>query len=134
MLTPGWPKRVGEVLFIPTAEFQPVYLDSTARLMAWIDSCAMVDWMNGNAYITQPRFFEHLRMKTPQFDAIETLPHFPPLPRIYYMHRPLPGPAGQLETLLDHFHPASEHDRELIKALTLTLFWGGSPGSPRPSW
>ncbi len=133
VLTPGWPKRVGEGLFIPTAEFQPVYLDSAPRLMAWIDSLAMVDWMNGNACITQPRFFEHLRMNTPQFDAIETLPHFPPLPRIYYMHRPLPDPAGQLESLLDHFHPASDHDRELIKALALTLFWGGSPGS-RPAF
>lgn len=132
-LVPGWPKRVAETLFIATNEQQPVYLGSPARLLAWIDSFAKIDWAKGNRFITQERFFEHLRMKAQQFDAIETLPHWPPLPRIYYLHQQVPEPAGLLETLLDHFHPASPLDRELIKAMILTLFWGGSPGS-RPAF
>jgi hypothetical protein len=132
-LAPGWPKRVGETLFIATPEHQPLYLESATRLTAWIDSFARVDWMKGNKFITQERFYEHLRMKVQQFDAIETLPHWPPLPRTYYMHQRVPEPAGLLERLIDFFHPVSPLDRELIKAMFLTLFWGGSPGS-RPAF
>ena len=132
-LAPGWPKRVGETLFIATPDQQPVYLESPTRLMAWIDSFAKVDWTRGNLSITQERFYEHLRMTVEQFDAIETLPHWPPLERIYYMHQPVPEPAGVLGKLLDYFNPATPLDRELIKAVFMTLFWGGPPGS-RPAF
>ncbi len=132
-LAPGWPKRVGETLFIVTPEHQAVYLESATRLMAWIDSFAQVDWTKGNKFVTQERFYEHLRMKVQQFDAIETLPHWPSLPRTFYSHQPVPEPAGLLETLLDYFNPDSPLDRELIKAMILTLFWGGPPGS-RPAF
>ena len=129
----GWPKRVEETLFIPTRDNQPVYLGSTQRLFAWLDSLAKVDWTKGSKFITQERFFEHLRMNVEQFEAIETLPHWPPIPGIYYLHQPVPVPAVMLERLLDFFHPSTRFDRELIKAMILTLFWGGSPGS-RPAF
>lgn len=132
-MVPGWPKRVGEMLFIPTPEHQPVYLESAQRLMAWVDSFAKIDWTKGSTFITQERFFEHLRMTVDQYDAIETLPHWPAIPGIYYLHRDVPGPADMLERLLDFFSPAGGLDRELVKAMVLTLFWGGSPGS-RPAF
>jgi hypothetical protein len=128
-----WPKRVEETLFFATADHRPVYLNSAHRLIAWADGQTTVDWSKGSAYITQERFFEHLRMSAPRFDAIETLPHWPPIPGIYYMHRDLPPPAKLLEKLIDFFQPATALDQQLIRAMILTLFWGGSPGS-RPAF
>ncbi len=129
----GWPKRVEETLFIGSGDHQPVYLSSPQRLFAWVDTFAKVDWTKGSRFITQERFYEHLRMTAKQFDAIETLPHWPAIPGIYYLHQELPAAGRKLESLLSFFEPASPLDRELIKTLILTLFWGGSPGS-RPAF
>jgi hypothetical protein len=134
MLKPEWPKRVGEQLFIQTPDYRPVFLNSPPRLFAWIDRLAHVDWTKGANYVTHERFYEHLRMTVAQYDAIETLPHWPPIPGIYYMHEPIPPTnSARLEELLDKFCPETFLDRQLIKALILTLFWGGSPGQ-RPGF
>ena len=128
-----WPKRVAEKLFIQTADYRPVDLTSPPRLFAWIDGIAPVDWTKGGRFISQERFYERLRMTAEQYDSIETLPHYPPLPRTYYMHAALPKPTGALETLLDCFAPLTPLDRELIKAFLMTPLWGGQPGS-RPAF
>ena len=128
-----WPKRIDEDLFVQTADFRPVSLSSPARLFAWIDRDAPVDWTKGSQFITQERFYEGLRMSAEQFDSIETLPHFPPLPRTYYMHAALPKPTGALEELLNYFSPLTPFDRELIKAFLMTPLWGGQPGC-RPAF
>ena len=134
MIKPHWPKRVIEQLFIQTPDYQPVYLNSAARLFAWIDRHASVDWTKGASFVTQERFYEHKRMTAPQYDAIETLPHWPPISGIYYMHpKVVAGDGSYLERLLNFFCPATPRDRQLIKALILTLFWGGSPGQ-RPGF
>jgi hypothetical protein len=135
-LTPGWPKRVGidETLFLESADQEPVYLDSSTRLFAWIDGKAQVDWTKGARFIPQERFYEHLRMTAPHFDAIETLPHWPAIPGIHYMHRPVVGRStGGLEQLLNFFCPYHATDRQLIKAFIVSLFWGGDPGT-RPAF
>jgi hypothetical protein len=130
----GWPKRVQEKLFIPSANHRPVYLDKPARLFAWISAWAQVDWDKGSTYVTQECFYEYLRMTSEQFDDIETLPHWPPIPGIFYMHEAIPEvAAGKLDELLNFFRPESPCDRELIKAMILTMFWGGSPGA-RPAF
>ena len=129
----GWPKRVGEMLFVRTADDRPVYLDSPPRLFAYIDGFADVRWGRGESMVSQERFHEHVRMNVEQFDAIETVPHFPPLTGIYYMHRPIGRPGNRLEGLLDKFNPATPEDRELIKAFIFTLFYGGRPGT-RPAF
>lgn len=133
VLSPGWPKRVAEQLFIQTPDYRPIFLSSSQRLFAWIDRLARVDWTKGANYVTQERFYEHLRMTTMQYDSIETLPHWPPILCTYYMHSAIPEAAGKLERLLDYFAPATPIDRQLIKALILTLFWGGSAGQ-RPGF
>jgi hypothetical protein len=132
-ITPGWPKRVGESLFLEGPGYEPVYLGNTARLFASIDRHAVTDWGKGNRFVTQERFFEHLRMTAEKYEAIETVPHWPPLPSSYYMHAPIPRRAGLLDRVLDAFNPASDVDRELIRSMIFTLFWGGAPGS-RPAF
>jgi hypothetical protein len=133
MLVGNWPKRVDDTLFYEAGDHSPVYLGSPSRLFAWIDRAAQVDWGKGRRFITQERFFEHLRMTVEAFDGIETTPHWPPLPRTFYMHRPLPEPTGTLEQFLGFFCPDSDEDRELIRAMILTLFWGG-PSGARPAF
>lgn len=129
----GWPKRINETLFVGTSDYKPVYLNTAARLMAWLDAKARVAWTKGISFITQERFYEHQRMTAEQYDAIETLPHWPRLPRIYYLHRPVGASGGALGRLIDFFSPDSTLDRELIKAMILTAFWGGPPGG-RPAF
>jgi Bifunctional DNA primase/polymerase, N-terminal len=128
-----WPKRVDRTLFLQGSDYSPIYLETPTQLMAWLDGLAQVDWAKGQRCITQERFHARLRMTAECFDTIETAPHFPPLPRTYYMHPQLPKPSGKLKELIDKFSPGSSVDRELIKALVLTLFWGGTPGT-RPAF
>jgi len=123
-----WPKRVVETLFCSTPDHEPIYLGSSARLLAWIGRRAQVDWTKGSQFVTQEQFFEHLRMTSERYEAIESIPHWPPIEGIYYMHRPVPEPSGKLEGFLDFFTPHGAEDRELIKALVITPFWGGGPG------
>jgi hypothetical protein len=130
--TGGWPKRVGDTLFV-VMDGRPVFLETPAQLLAWVDNQFHVDWHRGSDCISQERFFENLRMTAQAYEAIETLPHFPPLPDTYYLHRELPTGDGQyLEQFVDFFRPATPADREQIKALVATLFWGGPAGS-RPA-
>ena len=129
----NWPKRVAEKLFALNRSRKPVYLSKPAKLFAWIDGLAHVDWTKGARLITQERFFEHLGMVSNQVEAIEVMPHTPPIPGIYYAHPSLPSPTGKLDELVDRFAPATPQDRELVKSLIITPSWGGLPGR-RPAF
>ena len=67
-----------------------------------------------------------------EYDAIETLPHWPPLPRIYYAHPSVGGARWKRPTrsLASSGSGDPPEDRELIRSQrSLTSFWGGSPGT-----
>ncbi len=129
-ITGGWPKRVGEQLFAEGPNHQPQYLDSATRLFGWLDERCHVDWTKGSDCVTQERFFENLQMTAEAYDAVETTPHFPPLPSTYYMHPPLPVTNGNyLDQLVSFFAPLTHLDRELIRSLIVTMCWGGPPGA-----
>jgi hypothetical protein len=84
--------------------------------------------------MTQAQFDAYLRQTAECFDAVEAIPHHPPLPRHYYMHPPLTGGDGEaLRQLLGCFRPATPVDHDLLHAFFLSLFWGGPPGA-RPAW
>jgi hypothetical protein len=42
-LAPGWPKRVGDHLFVADPHGDPEFLDSSTSLMSWMDEHAQVD-------------------------------------------------------------------------------------------
>jgi hypothetical protein len=132
-LTPGWPKCVNGRLFVQGRDEQPVSLEKPAALFAWLHEHARVEWGSGVGYVARDEFFEHLRMNAEPYQAVESLPHWPSMPGVCYMHRPLPEPSGTLDGLLDFFCPATPIDRELIRAFVLTCFWGGDPGK-RPAF
>lgn len=129
-IRPGWPKRAGDSVFIVEGpENAPVYLDSAPRLIAYGDSLAAVEWATGPRFVSQDRFHAYTMMNLePRYDSIETLPHWPPIPGVYYAHRPLPPPNGRIAGFLDFFRPSTPEDRSLILAYLITLFWGGPPG------
>jgi Primase C terminal 2 (PriCT-2) len=133
--TGGWPKRVGEQLFVEGADYRPIFLGSGTQLFGALDSASAVFWAKGPAMPSQERFFEFLRkIGAERFESIEGCPHYPQMAGAYYMHPVLPAAGGGLlEQLLDLFCPATPPDRELIRAALMTPFWGGPPGK-RPSF
>lgn len=132
-ISPGWPKAVGEKLFLQTSDYRPQYLDNPARFFAYIDGRAQVAWTKGTRLITQERIYAHLQMKAESYKAIEVMPHTPRRPGVFYMHPELPRSSGKLDRFLDFFCPHTPIDRQLIKAFIATLAWGGPPGQ-RPAW
>jgi hypothetical protein len=135
--TGGWPKRVGSHLFCQGEDGLPLWFDGNkpaTKLFAWIDGQWKVNWKAGADKVSQERFYAHLQMKAEAFQAVEVVPHWPPLPEFYYMCPELPESDGsRLESLLDRFAPATHLDRELMKAFVLTQLWGGPPRA-RPAW
>jgi hypothetical protein len=133
-LTGGLPKRVDKTLFVLGANYTPRWLKTTAELFAWLDERAFVNWGGGADMISQARLLAHLRESAEQFDAVEQFPHWPPLPRRFYLHPPLPDTDGRhLKNFLAFFDPLTEADGELLKAFAMMLVWGGAYGA-RPAW
>jgi hypothetical protein len=133
-LSPGWPKRLGEVLFVESDDHRPIFLEDVNALVQWISGKAMVDFIEKHGYFTMGHFFSYLsKTAAERFDAIEKLPHYPEVKGTYYMHRPIEKRRGLklVNKFLNFFRPFQAEDRELMRALLFTLFWGG-PGGKRP--
>ena len=119
-LTQGWPKRVGNLLFVPGPGGQPHFFDGKRdvdALFAWIQSKGIrTTWRKGTGLVSRNEFFEHLRLACEEFSSVETLPHYPPISGVYYMTPEYPhGDGSHLEELVNRFKPATPCDRSLIK-------------------
>ncbi|SIO10530.1 hypothetical protein SAMN05444166_2473 [Singulisphaera sp. GP187] len=133
-LNGGWPKRIGDRLFARRSNGCPLDLKNATCLFAWVDSQARVIWDKGADRITQERFFEYLKTNAEEYVAVETFPHWPPMPGVYYLHPELPKVNGSfLDELLRFFRPATPEDKHLLKSLWATPAWGGKPGA-RPAF
>lgn len=138
-LTGGWPKRVGNLLFVAGRDHTPQFFTKADELLAWINGgfrgdVNRVQWLKGANKVTQAQFFAHLQQSAENYDAVEAYPHHPPMPRTYYMHPPAVGGDGSaLRLLLRRFNPYALEDGDLLLGLVLSLFWGGEPGQ-RPGW
>ena len=137
--TGGWPKRVGPLPFAE-GEDGPLWLEDQNQFFGWAAAklggafSNPLEWHSGHDKVTKGEFVAHVGMTAEPFEAVEVFPHEPLIARHYYMH---PAPAGgdgsALNALVAKFKPASGVDRELFKAMILTLFWGG-PGGQRPAF
>lgn len=133
-ITSGAIRRVGSGLFAHDGgDADLLQLASSESLFAYVAQRARIYWGEGPALTTKKQLFEAARQNVPQFEAVEKYPHFPPVPRVYYAcSQPKePGDGSALDGLLSLFSPATDLDRELIRAFVLTLFWGG-PAGKRP--
>lgn len=142
-LTSGWPKRVHSLLF-GVSNNQIIYLEDVHALFSWIagelgrlaptlDEHA-VNWINGPNLVSQKQFFAYLQQTADAYDAVESLPHEPPLPRHFYHHPEVqPGDGKHLLHILSQFCPGTALDRELLLAYILTHFVGLAPAQ-RPAF
>jgi hypothetical protein len=91
-LTGGWPKRVGDLLFAEGADHRPLWLPTTDALFAWIGGTLgaatdnPVRWPSGPDKVSQAQLFAALQQTAGNFEAVEPLPHWPPLARHFYLH------------------------------------------------
>ncbi len=95
-LTGGWPKRQDNRLFVPE-DNRPFWLDGTEELFAWIArQLPMTDWnrilwAKGEDKVSRQEFAAYLCQTVERYDAVESMPHEPPLPGCYYLHPPSQG-------------------------------------------
>jgi putative DNA primase/helicase len=138
----GFPKRVGERLFVEGSDDRPLYLDSDAAVFAWAGRHLAgegrtenpIVWGKADGLVTRAEFVATLRQTAEDYDAVEALPHHPPMPRTFYMHpEPKGGDGKALRELLRRFRPATGVDEDLLHAFFCTLLWGGEPGQ-RPAF
>jgi hypothetical protein len=132
--TDGWPKRVGNSLFIH--EPQGIHwIESAPALFGWLSSrLGAIEWRRSVGCATKEELFHELCRTAESFEAIESLPHFPPMPGHYYAcPKYEPGDGSHLDKLVNFFSPETPQDRMLILAMFATPFWGGKPGS-RPAF
>ena len=137
--TNGWPKQAAGALFVEGRDHRPRLLEDVHELFAWIgeqlpgDGSNQLRWATGPDKVLRETFLAHLLQTAEAYDAVESFPHYPPIPRHYYMHPPVRGGDGKaFRELLRRFCPATDADYDLIEAMFLTLFWGGRPGQ-RPA-
>lgn len=130
-MTDGWPKLIaGTLCYTAGGELRPI--TSAKELFAYIDGFAACDWRRGG--VTKEEFFEGLRQRAKRFDWATGHPHFPALGNVYYTCEfPKAQHTGALDELVDRFEVAGPQDRQLLKALFVTPFWGGPPGK-RPAF
>ncbi len=132
----GQPKRVDNMLFVDDPQHGLSYFDrrTTAGVFGWLRSKFKVKWAKGGSYAAQGEVFAELERTAERFDAVEVLPHEPPVAGIYYRgNPPTPGDGEHLSWLLDRFRPATTVDRDLIQAAFMTPLWGGAAGR-RPAF
>jgi len=126
-----WPRRVDSMLFVDDQRHGLDYFDkrTTAALFGWLRRRYKVTWGKGGNLVSQAELFAEIERTTRRYDAIEVLPHEPPISGIYYRGKaPDPGDGSHLCQLLDRFRPETTIDRDLIQAAMMTAFWGGLPG------
>jgi hypothetical protein len=132
----GWPRRVGGVLWAPDGD-QVRRFDDPAALFAWMQlkQPEPIRWGQSasSGMVAKAELFAALQQTVSSYDAVELYPHFPKLPNRYYLH-PDPIHGGKyLSGLVDYFRPASDVDRELLKAAIITQLWSGA-GGQRPAF
>lgn len=80
--------------------------------------------------VTKQEAMAELKRLAPEFTAIETAPHEPPISGHYYACETIePGDGTTLSKMLGMFNPETEVDRSLLLAYIVTTIWGGECGS-----
>ncbi|HUY32857.1 MAG TPA: hypothetical protein VMV69_08755 [Pirellulales bacterium] len=132
--TGNWPRRVSDVLFVP-AERSISWLEKPASLFGWAGAMSgIVSWRTGIGYVTKQEAFCELQRTAKVYHGVEVLPHWPTVDGHYYATpTPACGSGSTLGALLDRFCPATQIDRDLLLAATVTPGWGGPPGA-RPAF
>ena len=88
-----------------------------------------IDWQTSATAMTKAEAYSAVARMLPSFKGIETAPHYPQMPELFYNHPALPEPDyDALGQLLNRFCPSTDEDKALILSLFLTSVWGGAVG------
>lgn len=133
--TSNWPRRIGSALFAHEPGRRIDMLDSPAALFGWLGARAgVIHWYRGPGFATKEEVYCELCRTATAYQAVEYLPHHPPIPDHYYACEfPAPGNGETITQLLNRFSPATVVDRRLILLMFATPFWGGRGGT-RPGF
>lgn len=140
-LAGNWPKTANGMLFVEGPNLSPRWMKSSTETFAWIGGRLPtigqrngLQWMKGSDKVSEGQFHAFVVQNAEQYEAVEQIPHFPPMPNHYYMHPPLAGGGGAaLRELLQRFNPATDADYDLIQTAFMTPFSGTEPGQ-RPAF
>lgn len=138
--TAGWPKAANGMLFAQGKNHEPLWMKSPTESFAWIGGQLTpskenkLQWAKGPDKVTEAQFHAYMVQNAEYFEAVEQIPHHPPIANHYYMHPPLRGGNGTaFRELVQRFNPSSQADYDLIGAAWLTAFAGIEPGQ-RPAF
>ncbi len=132
--TENWPRRIGSALFTHDAAGL-AWLPNEAALFGWLGHrTGIIHWYRVVGCSSRGEVFAELQRTAERYEAIEELPHHPPIGRHYYAcQTPTPGDGSAIRGLIERFTPATPIDGDLMLAALLTILWGGSCGS-RPAF
>lgn len=133
-LADNWPRRVGKALFVHD-HHGVSWLENSSALFGFLaDLTGPVHWKRQSGCATKDEVFCELERTAMPYRNVEAFPHEPLVTDHYYSCSiPEPGDGSTLARFVGFFNPETEIDRDLIKALLLTLCWGG-PGGTRPAF
>ena len=130
--TGDWPRRIGSELFVQDGD-DFAWLKRTAALIGYLGSISgkPPKFVRGEGYHSAAEVFEELRRSATSYNAIEVLPHHPPMSGVFYTTTNVrPGSGAALRELIDRFNPETEIDRDLILAMFVTPGWGHAGDRP----
>ena len=138
-----WPRRVGDCLIVPDSKDNTRVdiwdRNACTRFFSWLGATfGGVQWYTGRGFYRREDFYEYTLKNVVRHDSIELAPHYPRFdernPPVYYYACPSEAwdyersEGSRLTELLQMFNPATLEDYHLLKAMFLTLLWGGTPG------
>lgn len=153
-ITNGWPKVVGGKIFVLTdieAEYGPkarvAYLENETAMFSWLHGVTDLHWVGADAHAKKPgtrdtvspiskgEYFRYLVENLPgRYNDVSELPHHKPMRGTFYLPCKLPDATGSaLSEFVSMFNAASDLDQGLLKALVMTMGWGGPVGT-RPAF
>lgn len=109
----------------------PIKITKPHQLFAHMERLLdkIIGWSQSPVCMSRERLLEHLMNYLPLYRGLSFTPEYPKREGIYY-HCNFPEYKGRgfIDTFVDFFNPETAGDRGLIKALLLSIFWGGPYG------
>ncbi len=128
--TNGWPRAIGNTLFVHDSTHGIAFLDKPADLFGWFQQrVGHVTWCQGPSFVKQGELFSEVRRTSKRYVSIEDLPHEPKMEGHYYAcEDTATGDCESLKWLLHRFNPSTDVDFWLMLAAFVTPVWGGPAG------
>lgn len=133
-LTGGAIKRLQSIPFVVSGD-EIKLLEQPCDLFAYLAHTGIrVMWSDHTTGAISKREFHALvQIRAEKFELVSDLPSFPRMPHVFYTKDTEAKDTGKLEELVNKFNFATDVDRQLIKAMFMTPFWGGECGQ-RPAF